>query len=564
MAAGVVAVVVAIILGLGFANVIPGFNLAGGGGGGNGSGATPYAVTFTEAGLPSGTSWSVTLAASTHSSATSTVTFSEPNGTYSFSVGAVAGYAATPSTGQVSVTGAESTQAILFSVLVPSNHTVTFTETGLGRAQSPTVLGHLTTVGDGAPGVRLIYDPLGDQLYVLNYMDDNVSVVNGSTHSVTATIMVPSGPLSGLYNPVTRQVYVTNYNEGSVSIIEPTTNTVRTTVPVGAMPAAMAYDPTTGDVYVANQYSNSVTIIAGSTDAAVATILVGHWPATVIFDPVSSCAYVANALDSSVSVIGSSTRTVVATIPVPGMHPDQTGFFSGAYDPVNGDVYLASSAAEVLNVIDPTTNTVVTTIPVQADPYGVLYNSYNGYVYVLDTGRNNVTVIDPATNHVVTTVGTLFTPFAAAIDPANGDVYVVDFDSNAVTVIGGSTNTPIAELVVSEDHPFTNPAAVAVGASGSVYVVDGYLPLLTIIGTGAAVQWSVTLNGVSQNSSTSTIVFLVPDGSYAFTVAPVPGFDANPSSGNLTVSGGAVNVPIAFVAAPRTGSPPGASTLSPC
>ncbi|MGC8673500.1 MAG: hypothetical protein ACP5TO_08425, partial [Thermoplasmata archaeon] len=58
-----------------------------------------YSVTFTESGLPSGTSWSVTLGTTTLSSSTSSIVFSEPNGTYDYSIGAVAGYNETSNAG---------------------------------------------------------------------------------------------------------------------------------------------------------------------------------------------------------------------------------------------------------------------------------------------------------------------------------------------------------------------------------------------------------------------------------------------------------------------------------
>ena len=47
-----------------------------------------YAVTFVESGLVSGTSWSITLAGTTQSSATDTIAFTESNGTYPYSASA--------------------------------------------------------------------------------------------------------------------------------------------------------------------------------------------------------------------------------------------------------------------------------------------------------------------------------------------------------------------------------------------------------------------------------------------------------------------------------------------
>ena len=64
-----------------------------------------YNITFREAGLPTGSNWSVKLSGVSNYSKTDAVGFSEPNGTgYSFQVTA-AGYSPTPSVGFVNVTG---------------------------------------------------------------------------------------------------------------------------------------------------------------------------------------------------------------------------------------------------------------------------------------------------------------------------------------------------------------------------------------------------------------------------------------------------------------------------
>ncbi|MEM3791054.1 MAG: hypothetical protein QW260_08295, partial [Thermoproteota archaeon] len=88
-----------------------------------------YTVTFTESGLPSGTTWSVTFNGNTKSSTTNTISFTGiANGTYSYSVGVVSGYTANPSSGTIIVNGANVNQAITFSLVT---YTVTFTESGL-------------------------------------------------------------------------------------------------------------------------------------------------------------------------------------------------------------------------------------------------------------------------------------------------------------------------------------------------------------------------------------------------------------------------------------------------
>jgi len=67
--------------------------------------APTYGVTFEAAGLPSGTTWSVTFNGVT-TSGTGDITFlGIANGTYGYRVGPVAGYTATPSSGSIPVAG---------------------------------------------------------------------------------------------------------------------------------------------------------------------------------------------------------------------------------------------------------------------------------------------------------------------------------------------------------------------------------------------------------------------------------------------------------------------------
>jgi YVTN family beta-propeller protein len=69
-------------------------------------------VVFREVGLPSGTGWNVSFASFQSSSTGATVVFAVPNGTYSFSVGTVAGYSGT-STGSVVVNGSSPTVVVV-------------------------------------------------------------------------------------------------------------------------------------------------------------------------------------------------------------------------------------------------------------------------------------------------------------------------------------------------------------------------------------------------------------------------------------------------------------------
>ncbi|EQD48333.1 thermopsin precursor, partial [mine drainage metagenome] len=127
-----------------------------------------YPVTFSETGLATGTGWSVTLGARTHSSTTSTIAFNESNGTYAFRVGSLAGYTVSPSSGNVTVHGAAVTEAIAFTVVVGPEYSVTFAEVGMPPVAGGGVAfngGALTPFGGG--GRVTFTEPNGSYPYTI-------------------------------------------------------------------------------------------------------------------------------------------------------------------------------------------------------------------------------------------------------------------------------------------------------------------------------------------------------------------------------------------------------------
>jgi len=87
-----------------------------------------YSVKFVETGLPSGTLWQVSLNSSTMNSTSPAITFTEPNGTDSYTIGVVSGYAPVLSSGSVKVSGSTLVISVQF---LKARLTLTFQETGL-------------------------------------------------------------------------------------------------------------------------------------------------------------------------------------------------------------------------------------------------------------------------------------------------------------------------------------------------------------------------------------------------------------------------------------------------
>ena len=94
-------------------------------------------------------------------------------------------------------------------------------------------------------------DPGTHTVYVANIWDSTVSVIDGTTRTVTATVPVGKSLVDLVVDPTTHTVYIANGNDNTASVIDGATRTVTATVPVGKNPYGVAVDPTTHTVYVA-------------------------------------------------------------------------------------------------------------------------------------------------------------------------------------------------------------------------------------------------------------------------------------------------------------------------
>jgi hypothetical protein len=184
-----------------------------------------YNVVFEQSGLPGGTSWSVTLGGGTRDASTSSISFSETNGTYPYAVASVRGYAPSPAVGNVTVNGATSPIAIDFAKLSSSYFSVVFEEGGLpqGTQWSVSLQG---VVEDSVTSSATFNEPNGTYAYragsVAAYTPSpaagNVTLVGRNTtvpiYYYNATNRVPLGTAFAIGNAVSSNCTALDRTDG--------------------------------------------------------------------------------------------------------------------------------------------------------------------------------------------------------------------------------------------------------------------------------------------------------------------------------------------------------------
>jgi hypothetical protein len=510
-----VVIIVILLVALLLAGVIPGFKSSSSGGGG-GPPARSYNVTFSESGLPASTSWSVTLGGSQQSSTTHSIVFSEKNGTYSFTVGLVAGFAASPASGSVKVIGAAVTQTIAFA----TGYTVTFSESGLtsGKSWSVTLAGTLlssttTTIVFSEVNGTYAFTVGSVSGFAASPTSGNVTV-SGAAVTQTITFTVVSTTTYSVTFTESGLPSGTNWN---VTLAGSTQSSTGSTITFSKLNGTYAYSVGTVSGYTSAPSSGSVTV----SGAAV--------PVTITF-----------------------TKSTGLGGPAYAITFAQTGLPSTDLWDVGAEVSVGTTP-----LIFGAANTGPTT------EFAIPDGSYLWHVGTNVAGYSAVPAIG---NLTVAGAPVTITVVFVLSYPVNFTETGLSSGASWSVTLNGSTTSSVAGSNISFDvpnatYPFTVSALgyTASPASGSVTVsgapvsksitftaVPTYAVTFTESGLSPGTFWSVFLNETLNYSvAPLSIVFHVPNGMYPF-AASASGYSASPASGNVTVSGAPVTKAIAF------------------
>jgi YVTN family beta-propeller protein len=275
----------------------------------------------------------------------------------------------------------------------------------------------------------------------------SVTIIDGATNSAATIADTQANDLHAIaVNPLTGRICVANQGSNNVTVIDGATATVSATISAGTTPFALAVNPVTNKIYVAN-YCVVVTVINGATDTVTATLTDPNaiFPTAVALNPVTNQIYVVNSSSGNVTVIDGATVAVTATI----TDPNAISPFTVAVDPVTKHVYVVNqgngdNSLGSLTAIDGATGTVSNAIDLNASlPTALVVDPVNNQIFVTNETSNNVSAFAPAPVQAI--------PIQTAITPLTNnqtDLLATTFNFTATNSL---TAAPIDNLLFQVD-----------------------------------------------------------------------------------------------------------------
>jgi len=171
---------------------------------------------------------------------------------------------------------------------------------------------------------NMAINPCSDEMYVVDWYDDSLIVVDTTAMTVTRVVRnVGTNLWQVVVHPRGDFVYVTDRGPDVVVVLDPVTLGIITTIPVGSDPWGIDITPDGALIYVANEDSHDVTAIDATDNSVITTIALPHGsgsdPRDVDFDILGAYAYVPSGEvtgDDEVYVLDTGTHTVAGRIAV--------------------------------------------------------------------------------------------------------------------------------------------------------------------------------------------------------------------------------------------------------
>ena len=347
--------------------------------------------------------------------------------------------------------------------------------------------------GDGPFGVAA--NPVSDALYVTNYLEGTLTVIDRASGQETSRIDVGNFPSGVAVSPDGTRVYVANLGTDSVSVLDAAALGLVGIVPVDDEPWGIAVTADGSTIAVTNSattdpgVTGSVSLIDAATLTAAAPIPVGNNPTGIALSGDGSTAYVANTDDATLSIIDLASQAVVATTST----GDGTAPMGVALAANEHAVFVTDTLGAAVLLVDPDTYALLgLSIQVGAQPRSVAVGPDAKTAYVANFGANSLTTITwarpqlppgpPTGVTAVAAIESAVVTWTAPADPGTSPItaYTVTASPGGQTctaAAGSALGCRVLGLTAGIARTFTVVATSAVGASDPSAPSNSVTPL---------------------------------------------------------------------------------------
>lgn len=303
----------------------------------------------------------------------------------------------------------------------------------------------------------------GYRVYVTNESSGDLTVIDGATQEVIATVPLGKRPRGIHASPDGKLLYVAlsgspqappgvdestlpppDKSADGIGVFDVEQNKVVRVLPGGSDPENFDISRDGSTIYVSNEDVSGVSFVETATGKIVQTVTTGGEPEGVTLAPNGKLVYSTAEEDGHIYVIDATTRKLVKKFMV-GRRPRNIVFLP---DGSRGYVNAENDGTVVL--FDATKNAKLQEIQLgkagEVKPMGLALSPDAKHLYVTTGRGKKVFILDTATNQVAGSFEVGTRPWGIGVAPDGKTLFTANGPSNDVSVVDVATQTVIKRL----------------------------------------------------------------------------------------------------------------------
>jgi YVTN family beta-propeller protein len=228
---------------------------------------------------------------------------------------------------------------------------------------------------------------------------DGIGVFDVQQNKLLRLIQSGSDPENFDLSRDGRHIFVSNEDDSKASMIDVASGKVTKAFAVGEEPEGVKIAPNRKFVYITSEDTGTISVIDIAAEKIIKTFKVGRRPRSVAFMPNSTRAYVNAENDGTVTVVDCTKHEAVETITL-----GERGVIKPMAVLLSRDaskLYVSTGRGHKVFVIDTATNRVSGSFEVGERPWGIALSPDGKTLYTANGPSNDISVVDLATQTVV-------------------------------------------------------------------------------------------------------------------------------------------------------------------
>jgi len=242
---------------------------------------------------------------------------------------------------------------------------------------------------------------------------DGIGVFDVEQNKIVRVIEGGSDPENFDLSLDGKTMFVSNEDASTVSFIDVASGKVVQTISVGEEPEGVRLRPDGKVVYVTAETEGAVYVIDVATHKVLKSFKVGRRPRNILFLPDGSRAYVGAENDGTVALIDSIKHEKIQTITLGA--PGEIRPMGLALSPDAKKVYVSTGRGRKVFVIETATNQVTTAFEVGLRPWGIAISPDGKTLFTANGPSNDISVVDLASNTILKKIKVGETPWGVLV-----------------------------------------------------------------------------------------------------------------------------------------------------